>query len=143
MRSSSLWLAFTIAGIFIGCGDGGAGEGQPADAGAQKVAAERGGTITVGDSSWTIVPSTQCSIYPGKVVSIAGHAAEDESVEIVIDFGGPDQVRIGEGRDAIWHAVRDTIEMSIDGRQVTGTATFTEYSGGGGKSAAGSWDVSC
>ena len=97
----------------------------------------------MGERSWTIVPSMQCSIYPGNVVSIAGHAAEDESLEIVIDYGGPNHVRIGEGRGAIWHAVPDSIEMQIEGWRVTGSADFTEQFGGVGTPATGSWDVGC
>jgi len=106
---------------------------------------ERGGTITVGDESWVIVLSTQCSVYPGDVVSIAGHAASDPELEIVIDYGGPNGARIGSdgGGSGSWHAVRETLEVEIDGKRVRGTATFSEFFGGGGESRPGSFDVQC
>jgi hypothetical protein len=135
------WLLALLILSLAGCGESGAEQAAMPEASAQP--AQRGGTITVGDSSWTIVPSTQCSVYPGNVVNIAGHAAEDESLEIVIDYGGPNQVRIGEGRGAIWHAVPDSIQMQIAGRRVTGSANFTTQPGGTGTSATGSWDVGC
>ena len=138
----SLVVLLTLS--LAGCGDSDAGQDATPEAGAQPTpTTQRGGTITVGGSSWTIVPATQCSVYSGSVVNIAGHAAEDESLEIVIDYGGPNQVRIGEGSGAIWHAVPGSIEMQIEGRRVTGSANFTEQFGGAGTPATGSWDVGC
>lgn len=104
--------------------------------------AERGGKITIGESVWTVVPAIQCSVYPGNIVSIAGHAAEDASVEIAIDFGGPTGVRVGEGANA-WHAQKDSLDIQIDGKRVSGTATFFQYSGGPEDAKPGSIDVSC
>jgi hypothetical protein len=111
----------------------------PASAGS-----DRGGTITVGDDSWTIVPAIQCSVYPGNVVSIAGHAAGDSSIEIVIDYGGPTGASVvGEGSSVSWQAIRDTIRMQIDGRHVQGTAMFSKYTSGAGETRQGSFDVTC
>ena len=107
------------------------------------MASQRGGSITVGDDSWTVVPSTQCSIYPGNVVSIAGHTAEDPTLEIVIDYGGPNQIRIGGEFDGLWHAMHDTIKVEIAGKRIRGTATFNESLAGTGKSAEGSFEVNC
>ena len=44
---------------------------------------ERGGTITIGADTWKIVPSMQCSVYPGNVVAIAGHAEGERKLEVV------------------------------------------------------------
>jgi hypothetical protein len=105
---------------------------------------DRGGTLTVGAETWTIVPAIQCSVFPGNVISIAGHAAEDPSLEIVIDYGGPTGVRIGdEGTGTSWFGVRDTIQVDIDGKTIRGTATFSDSSSGTGESQPGSFEVNC
>lgn len=146
MRTNiSAIMVLALLATACGAEDGPAGSAaEPAGGSANApAAAERGGTITVGEDSWTLVPSMQCSVYPGNVVSIAGHAAEDPDLEITIDLGGPDQVVIGSGRDALWHARKDTIEVTIDGKRVQGTAIFTQYSSGTGESREGSFDVSC
>jgi len=104
--------------------------------------AERRGTVTVGEDSWILVPSVQCSIYPGNIVSIAGHAAEDESLQLVIDYGGPTGVRVGDGPDA-WHAQPESIKVHIEGKRIQGTATFFRYSGSPDDTRQGSFDVSC
>ncbi len=105
---------------------------------------QKGGTLTVGDESWTIMPAIQCSVYPGNVVSIAGHAAGNPELEIVIDWGGPNQARIAESDSGPgWHAIRDTLKVEIDGKAVRGTATFSQFATGTGKTAAGSFEVNC
>jgi hypothetical protein len=108
-------------------------------------AGKRGGTLTVGDDSWTLVPSTQCSIYSDSLVNIAGHAAEDPSLEIVLDYGGPTGVRIGTvSREPWWQAVRDSIAIEIeDRRRIRGTATFEVFRNGTKESAEGSFDITC
>ena len=127
-----------VASLLAGCGAETGSEQQP------EAAVQRGGTLTVGTDTWTIVPAIQCSIYPGGVVSIAGHAAEDPSLEIVIDWCGPTGVRIGQdGSETSWFGTRDTIQMEIDGKTVRGTATFNEYSTGTGESRPGSFEVNC
>lgn len=153
MRQSTALLATMILAL-TGCGDGGgdgtraandpggspsSGEASPSESSSR----QRGGIISVGDGTWTIVPSTQCSIFPGNVVSIAGRAAEDESLEIVLDYGGPNQVRIGEGDGALWHARSDTIEAEVDGRTLRGTADFTPDPAGTGEATPGWWEVTC
>lgn len=102
------------------------------------------GTITIGDQRWSIGANVQCAIFPGPVVSIAGHAAKDASLEVVIDYGGPTRVRLGSRDSSVsWYAVRDTIEIDIDSDQVRGSATFTEFSTGTGRSANGTFEVAC
>lgn len=105
----------------------------------------RGGTIKIGDDSWTLVPSTQCSIYPGNVVSIAGHAAEDPSIEIVIDYGGPTGITIGEyGTEPWWQNAPDSLEVEIEGRsKFRGSATFNVFKVGSQETAEGSFDITC
>lgn len=104
----------------------------------------RGGTFTVGDESWAIVPATQCSVYPGNVVNIAGHAAGNPELEIIIDWGGPNQARVAESDSGPgWHAIRDTLKVEVNGKAVRGTATFSEYATGTGKTAEGSFEVNC
>lgn len=133
-----------VTGI-SGCGgpDGGNG-GSTSPAASQSAAKERGGTIAVGEESWTIVPSISCSIYPGGIVNIAGHAAENPELEIVIDWGGPNQARIAESDSGPgWHAIRDTLNVEVDGNTVRGSATFSEYFTGTGDRAEGSFEVDC
>lgn len=143
MRTFILVLATLCV---VSCGNPGSGEGDPASpADASKAASrERGGTITVGGETWTIVPSISCSVYPGGIVNIAGHAAENPELEVVIDWGEPNQARIAESdSEPGWHAIRDTLEIRVDGSKVTGHATFSEFSGGTGKRAEGSFQVGC
>ncbi|MGA8203158.1 MAG: hypothetical protein WB812_01490 [Woeseiaceae bacterium] len=139
---AGLLLAWTIGAA--GCGSD-AADGRSAP---ETSAHERGGTITVGEQVFTFVPSIQCSVYPGNVVSIAGHAAEDESTEITIDYApdgdGPTAASIDtDGRPGSWFSIRETLQFDIEGRHVRGIATFSEYSGGTGKTAPGSFDIGC
>lgn len=136
-------IAVLMFAIVAGCGGEG-GSAATSTSGNQPAPAERGGTITVGDETWTFVPSTQCSVYPGPVVSIAGHAAEESALEVVIDWGGPNQARIAETDSGPgWHAMRDTLNVEVDGKRVKGSATFSEYFTGTGKQAEGTFDIQC
>jgi hypothetical protein len=138
-----------IAGVLLACTLAACGSDAADTPVAQASGShQRGGTITVGEQVFTFVPSIQCSIYPGNVVSIAGHAAEDESTEITIDYApdgnGPTGVTIGtDGRAGSWFAIGETLHFDIDGRHVSGSATFSEYRGGNGKTAPGSFDIDC
>ena len=105
-------------------------------------AAEPGGTISIGEDTWMLVAATQCAVYPGNIVSVSGYAAEDQSLEIVIDYGGPTGVRVGEGPDA-WHAQKESISVQIEGKRLQGTATFLQYSGGPESTRQGRFDISC
>ena len=102
----------------------------------------RGGRVTVGDETWTIVPKL-CQIHNNDLVNISGHATEDPSLEISIDYGGPNQVVVGSGRDVLWNAMKETIEIQVEGRRVRGTANFNAGHSASGESAAGSFDVTC
>lgn len=137
-------LAALVLLALAGCGGAGNDSGSSQGSGGQAGGGEPGGTFTVGDESWTVVPSMQCSIYPGNVVNIAGHAAENPDLEIVIDWGGPNGARIAESDSGPgWHAVRDTLTIEIDGPIVRGSATFSENSFGTGERAEGSFEVRC
>ena len=146
------YLSLCLVMSLTGCSDKGDNETNQvstADSSTEaapqaKPASKRGGTITVGDETWTFVPSTQCSVYPGNVVSIAGHAKEDESVEIVIDWGGPAGVHVGQdSTDTSWHAVKDSIEVTIENKRVLGTASFATTSYSNQAVAEGSFDIEC
>lgn len=135
----TIWLLI----VATGCDDNRNTETTAAVSVPPKAGNERGGTITVGNQTWTFVPAMSCSIYPNGIVNLAGHAAEDPTLEITIDYGGPNQITVGEGREAIWHAMPDTLEIELDGRHVQGTATFNEYLTGTGESAQGLFDINC
>lgn len=146
MRSLTIFI-FTLL-LAAGCSDAadtGSKQATSSEPAAQSPpATNRGGTITVGKETWTISPMRQCSIYPGGIVNIWGYAADDPELEIVIDYGGPNQVRIGnDGPNVVWQAERDTLEIQIDGQRVLGTATFSRYAGGTKETARGSIEVNC
>ena len=142
-----------IALVPLGCGEktdtgGNAGVTQaerPAAAEAPQKS-QRGGSITIGDRTWLIIPSIQCSVYPGDVVAIAGHAESDPDLEIVIDNdpNGRSGVSIGgKGQAVTWHSVKESLQMTIDGKQVQGSATFSADFGGGGETEQGTFKVDC
>jgi hypothetical protein len=156
-RLITVILAMTASLVSVSCG-GDSGDGQldsvtaqeattaPAAQKAAPQKRQRGGTITVGEQTWTIVPSVQCGVYPGDVVAIAGHAESDKQLEIVIDNdpGGRSGVSVGSERGAVsWHAVRDTLRIEVNGKQVRGTATFSAFLGGSGATAPGEFEVNC
>jgi hypothetical protein len=142
-----VYLTLCLSVTIVGCGKKDAADTNQASAVAStttKPASKRGGTVTVGEDTWTFVPSTQCSVYPGDVVSIAGHAKEDDSVEIVIDWGGPVGVHVGEdGADTSWHALRDSIQVTIDNKHVSGNASFATSSYSTTAVAEGSFNIEC
>lgn len=115
-------------------------------------AAERKtGTITIGDDTWSVVPAMQCGVYPGDMVAIAGHAAGDEAIEIVLDHdpsSGLVGVRVqGPGDSPHWVARDDAVTFEIDGKTVRGSGTFSLGIGGqpvdGKRSAEGSFEITC
>jgi hypothetical protein len=142
MRTMIL-LTCTVAVTSVSCSSG---ESSNIEASASNTESEqrveRGGTITVGDDAWTIVPRS-CQVHNNDLVNISGHAAKDPSLEISIDFGGPDQVVVGSGNDILWRATKETIEIRVEGRRVQGTASFNAGYAAGSGSADGSFDVTC
>jgi len=140
-------MPMLAAALLAGCGAdnnvGGEQAQSAANGGQSSPATQRGGTIMVGDTSWEIVPAIQCSVYPGEVVNIAGHAGNDPELEIAIDYNGPTAVRIGGEGGISWYAMKDTLKIKIDGKRVQGSATFNTDFSGAGTSAAGTFDVDC
>ena len=139
-------LVIILACMATGCDSGvNSQEGSSAVADSPaKAEIERGGSITVGEQTWTIVISTQCSIYPGDIINVAGHAAEDPSLEIVIDYGGPNGAYISnESSSTGWRALTDTLKIEIEGRNVHGSATFKSIGSGTSSSSEGSLDINC
>ncbi len=132
--------------LSAGCGPNGdkGSTSTSAEYGQAPAATERGGTISVGEKTWAVVPSMQCSVYPGMVVSIAGHAAGDPSLEIVIDYGGPTGARVGgDGSADAWRAVAETLVVEIDRKRVRGTASFRQGFSSEAQTVPGSFDVNC
>lgn len=142
-------LSFMVAFVVLtGCGEDGATNNNASPTAAEVSQAspstKQSGTITVGDERWTISPMKQCSVYPGGIVNIWGYAADNDSLEIVIDYGGPTGARIGnDGPNVKWQAERETLEVDIDGKSVRGTATFNRYVNGIKESAEGSFQINC
>lgn len=49
----------------------------------------------------------------------------------------------GEGQAVNWSASKDSLQISIKGKRVEGTATFSAGYGGGGETRQGSFKVGC
>lgn len=123
---------------------------EPADAArapAPEASAPRPvGTIVVDGRTWNVIADVQCSVGPGPVVSIAGHAADDEAVEIVIDYNGNEgptgaSVRKADG-SVDWTAYA-SMNFQIERQRVQGTGFFTGSPGGVQQQANGQFDVDC
>lgn len=117
----------TQAGDDTGGGDDTTDE--PADGG-DMAAGDEGGEVTIGGTTYVVVPSIQCLVLP-TTVSIAGHAASDETIEIVFDVfePGDENLSVSQGSQFGWSAGADAIEATIDGKTVTGSATVQSQSG--------------
>lgn len=119
----------------------GCGGDDPASAPAS--AAPKGGSIVIGEARWEVVPALQCAIY-GSTVSIAGHAGNEHGTEIVLDWGGPTGIRIGsDGNADHWRAVRETIDLKIEDRTVSGSADFRQGFSNAGKAVNGRFEIRC
>jgi len=129
------------------------GGGTGSSGGGPRTAGGSGmGTITVGDTTWIIVPSSQClfAAVPGSpvtVVTVAGHAESDESITIVIGFDPRDiglAIAVqGAGGDPSWFANNETFPtVQVGASSIRGEGMFSSVSGGPG-AAAGSFDVRC
>jgi hypothetical protein len=148
MRATTRFIGLFVLAAFGGCGgdvQSPAGNSATPEAAAPNAARARTGVIEIDSETWTIVPSIQCSVYPGPVVSIAGHAAEDEAIEIVIDYAvqrSPVGVSVEKsGGPPSWSAGRDALSFEIDGNHVKGEGTFSESLGG--KQAEGRFEIAC
>lgn len=108
------------------------------------------GTITVGDDTWALVASVQCDFVsipdpPVTVVTIAGHAEGDESIEIGVDFDPRDTgLRLtvqGPGGEPSWAAISETFTTRVGATTIGGEGAFS--SSGGGAETEGSFDIRC
>ena len=162
MRLTTVFTgSLALAAFSAGCGEGD-GRGTTTNGATPETAAAgpsgapgvssgtnraRTGVIEIGGETWTLVPAIQCSVYPGPVVSIAGHAEGDEAIEIVIDYDaqrGPVGVRVEKSNTTpSWSAGRDDLSFEIDGSHVKGEGTFTEFVGGSSNKEQGNFDVTC
>lgn len=156
MKTANTWGLLVIASVITGCGsDDGASEAtspgmvspEPAAAAPAVSATARTGTIEIDGQTWTIVPAIQCSVYPGPVVSISGHAAEDEAVAIILDYSPDDgliaaAVEQSDGSPG-WFAMGDQVTFDVDGDHVKGEGRFTWKGAGAAREAQGKFDVQC
>jgi hypothetical protein len=105
------------------------------------------GTVTIGDETWTVIPSGQCEATDEggiPVFSIAGHADGDEVLEIVIDFDprdtGLQMTVMGGASDPGWTAIDADFVVSAGGTHISGEGNFEDPTG---NTAEGSFDVRC
>ena len=113
---------------------------------ARTAAAARTGSIKINGQAWTVVPAIQCGVYPGPVVAIAGHAAEDEAIEITIDYDSNGLVQAAvENPDGLpaWRSSDGSLSVSVTGGLVTGKANFTSSVAGSTATAQGTFEVNC
>lgn len=157
MKIASVWGVLLIASVTTGC-DGGdsASEAAAPAAGSQQAppvtattnsAGARTGTVEIDGETWTIVPTIQCSVYPGPVVSVAGHAANNESIEITLDYS-PDDGLVGatvEKSDGTlsWVAMGEQVTFDVDGDHIQGEGRFTWHGPGAAREAQGKFDLRC
>ncbi len=109
---------------------------------------DQGGTITIGDQTWTIVPTIQCGNYYEQTgqVYISGVAAEDENIEISIDYDDSLKaaaVGHSQSREAPqWQANEDSgITFEVDGDTIRGSGTFIDFLSL--EEQPGSFEVTC
>lgn len=158
LSAAALAMVLSLSILASACDSGGdsatnqASDAADADAVVESDSSRKTGTITVGDETWTVVPETQCSIYSGDVVSIAGHAAGDEAIEIVLDhdlsLGLVSAYVKGPDDSPHWVARKDDVSFEIDGKTVTGSGTFSIAPGarvqeGQPREAQGTFEITC
>ncbi|MAL03135.1 MAG: hypothetical protein CL625_02505 [Arenimonas sp.] len=114
--------------------------------GAEAQAPAPAGVIEIDGRTWNVVADVQCSVMPGPVVSIAGHAAEDEAVEIVIDYNGaegPTGVSVTKPDGTVDWTAYASMNFQIERKRVQGAGYFTGTTRGVQKQAEGRFDVDC
>jgi hypothetical protein len=138
-----------IISMATGCRQ--SGEPEPAAAGgpvapAPAQAPAPAGVIEIDGKTWTVMADVQCSVFPGPVVSIAGHAAEDEGIEIVVDYNGtegPTGVSVIHPDGSVeWNAAH-TMNFEIERQRVKGAGYFIGTLGGDTRQAEGRFDINC
>lgn len=154
---AALAAILSLSLLAAACDSGGGSEANEAEnAGSGDAVASEGdsrtGTITIGDETWTVVPAMQCGVYPGDMVAISGHAAENEAIEIVLDHdpsSGLVSVYVkGPDSSPYWIAEDDAVAFEIDGKTVSGSGTFSigfgaQVADGQPRERQGSFEVRC
>ena len=136
---------FVIVSMATGCGRGeeAASSAQPPAAAPEPAPA---GFIEIDGRTWTVVPDVQCSVFPGPVVAIAGHAAEDKGTKIVVDFNLPDGPTgvsvIPSNGTTEWHA-ESAMNFDITGKRVRGAGYFAGSLRGAMRQAQGRFEITC
>ena len=136
---------FVIVSMATGCG-----RGEEASSSAQAPAPAPepapAGFIEIDGQTWTVVPDVQCNVFPGPVVAIAGHAAEDKGTEIVVDFNlpdGPTGVSVVPSNGTTeWHA-ESAMNFDITGKRVRGAGYFAGSLRGAMRQAQGRFEITC
>lgn len=101
---------------------------------------ESAGQVTIGDDTWELDPR-QCDVFPGGIVSVSGFAIGDPDVEIVFDVFEADKENLSvSSSDANWSALSDAIDVQVDDRRVSGTATVVTAIG---ESADATFEFNC
>ena len=104
------------------------------------------GTIVIDGRRWAVVADTHCSVAPGPVVSIAGHATDDEAVKIVIEYNGnegPTGVSVTKADGSVDWTAYASMNFQIERQRVQGAGYFTGTTGGVQQQAEGRFDVDC
>lgn len=136
---------FVIVSMATGCG-----RGEEASSSAQTPPAAPepapAGFIEIDGRTWTVVPDAQCSVFPGPVVAISGHAAEDKGTKIVVDFNlpdGPTGVSVVPSNGTTeWHA-ESAMNFDITGKRVRGAGYFAGSLRGAMRQAQGRFEITC
>lgn len=135
---------FVVVSMATGCGRG--DEAPAADASAPESAPTPAGFIEIDGQTWNVITDVQCMVAPGPVVAIAGHAAEDEGTEIVVDFNLPDGPTgvsvIPSNGTTEWHA-ESAMNFDITGKRVRGAGYFAGSLRGATRQAQGRFDITC
>lgn len=149
MKPGNSFLALLVIVLFAsGCQRTEAPESSQAqgDTLAPAAAPRPAGTITIDGRTWTVIADVQCSVAPGPVVAIAGHAAEDKTVEITIDYNGnqgPTGASVTKPDGTVDWTAYASMNFQIERQRVQGAGYFTGTMRGIQKQAEGRFDVDC
>jgi len=139
-RTNAFFGSLLIATFAGGC------QQAPEPAPTEATGPHKAGTITIDGRTWDVIADVQCSVFPGPVVSIAGHAADDKAVEIVIDYAGaegPTGVSVKKPDGTVDWTAYASMNFQIERQRAQGSGYFTGMSGGAQTQAAGQFDVDC
>ena len=129
-------LCAGVLGLLAACSDDATGTAAGATG-------SRGGSITLESTTYTLGTFRQCTIFEG-VVNVWGMTSAQPPVEITLDVGGPDQLRIGaDGAADAWVADAATLKVSVSGRQVSGTARLSRVVDGVRQTEEASFSIQC